>query len=66
MSKLLNSFSAYKKAYADSIEHPEQFWAEIAADFDWSNKWEEVLRWNFEEPNIQWFIGGKPILPSTA
>jgi acetyl-CoA synthetase len=59
MGDLLNSFSAYKKAYAESVENPEQFWAERAADFEWSNAWDKTLDWNFETPNVQWFIGGK-------
>jgi len=31
----IKSFEAYKEAYQKSIEHPENFWAEIAEHFTW-------------------------------
>lgn len=46
-------------AYRVSINQPEQFWASIAEHFRWRKKWEKVLEWNFKEPNIKWFQGGK-------
>jgi|GEM_PF-2409916 len=36
-----------KQAYKESIEQPEKFWAEVAADFKWKKKWDRVLEWNF-------------------
>jgi acetyl-CoA synthetase len=59
MEALLHSFSDYKKAYADSIANPEQFWAARANAFEWMKPWEKVLEWNFDEPKVQWFVGGK-------
>jgi acetyl-CoA synthetase len=41
------------------VEDPEGFWAEIAATFTWKKPWDKVLEWNFREPDIQWFLGGK-------
>ncbi|MEI8053528.1 MAG: acetate--CoA ligase [Bacteroidota bacterium] len=55
----LTSLEAYQKAYQKSVENPEAFWAEIAENFIWNRKWEEVLNWNFNEPKIEWFKGGK-------
>ena len=55
----LTSLEAYQKAYQKSVENPEAFWAEIAENFIWHRKWEEVLNWNFNEPKIEWFKGGK-------
>ncbi len=49
----------YEMAYRVSINQPEQFWASIAEHFRWRKKWEKVLEWNFKEPNIKWFQGGK-------
>lgn len=49
----------YDAAYRKSVEHPEQFWADIAAHFSWRKPWDKVLEWNFTEPRIQWFINGK-------
>ncbi len=55
----ITSFEAYEEAYRKSVEHPETFWAGIAEDFQWRKKWDKVLEWNFDEPNIQWFKNAK-------
>lgn len=55
----IKSFEEYKEVYQNSIEQPETFWAEIAEHFIWKKKWDEVLNWNFTEPKIEWFKGGK-------
>jgi len=55
----LKTFEEYKTAYKKSIDSPEQFWAEIAENFTWQKKWDKVLDWNFEEPNIKWFLNAK-------
>ncbi len=49
----------YHAAYKKSIEDPEGFWAEVASHFQWRKKWDKVLDWNFAEPNVEWFKGGK-------
>ncbi|MVZ61607.1 acetate--CoA ligase [Sphingobacterium humi] len=59
MSFQINSFEAYQDAYKKSVEEPEAFWAGIADNFFWKRKWNNVLNWNFSEPNIKWFEGGK-------
>ncbi len=55
----LKTFEEYKTAFKKSIDSPEQFWAEIAENFTWQKKWDNVLDWNFEEPNIKWFLNAK-------
>ncbi|MEI6880902.1 MAG: acetate--CoA ligase [Bacteroidota bacterium] len=55
----INSFEDYKEAYQKSIDNPEQFWGEIAENFTWKKKWDKVLEWNFTEPKVEWFKGGK-------
>jgi acetyl-CoA synthetase len=55
----IKSYEQYKEAYQKSVDHPEQFWADVAANFTWKKKWDKVLEWNFKEPNVQWFIGGQ-------
>lgn len=59
MNFQINSFEEYQDAYKKSVENPEQFWGEIADHFFWKRKWNNVLNWNFTEPNIKWFEGGK-------
>ena len=41
------------------MEQPEKFWAEVAENFLWKKKWDKVLDWNFSQPEIKWFEGGK-------
>jgi acetyl-CoA synthetase len=55
----IRTFEEYQEKYKRSIEHPELFWGEIAETFQWQRKWDKVLEWNFTEPKIEWFIGGK-------
>ncbi|MDB5232947.1 MAG: acs [Chitinophagaceae bacterium] len=55
----ITTYEAYQQAYKQSVEQPEQFWAAIAENFQWRKKWDEVLNWNFKEPKIEWFKGGK-------
>lgn len=55
----IKSADEYQAAYKKSIEDPEGFWAEVADSFYWRKKWDEVLNWNFSEPTIEWFKGGK-------
>ena len=50
---------AYEEAYAKSIENPAAFWADIAAHFQWRKPWDLTLDWNFVEPHVRWFMGGK-------
>ncbi len=59
MFSRINSFEEYQIEYKKSIETPEAFWAEKAEAFTWKKKWDKVLEWNFDEPNVKWFSGGK-------
>jgi acetyl-CoA synthetase len=49
----------YHRDYKQSVEQPESFWENIAETFTWHKKWDKVLEWNFREPSIKWFEGGK-------
>ena len=55
----IKSFEEYKEVYKRSIEDPSAFWASVAENFTWRKKWDTVLDWNFKEPRIEWFKGGK-------
>jgi acetyl-CoA synthetase len=59
MSNNIHSLEQYKIEYAKSIENPEAFWEEKAAQFSWHKKWDSVLKWDFTKPEIKWFEGGK-------
>lgn len=49
----------YNNQYALSVNDPETFWAGIAEHFTWRRKWDRVLQWNFREPDVKWFSGGR-------
>ncbi len=55
----IKSFEQYKEAYKKSIEDPAAFWSSVAEHFTWRKKWDTALEWNFTEPKIEWFKGGK-------
>lgn len=55
----MKTLDDYKKAYKKSVENPSKFWEEQAEKFVWTKKWDKVLDWNFKEPIIKWFEGGK-------
>jgi acetyl-CoA synthetase len=59
MTLQISSFDEYQEVYKRSVEDPEGFWAEQASTFQWRKKWDKVLDWNFREPNVNWFVGGK-------
>lgn len=59
MNLRIKSLQEYHSNYAESIANPEQFWDNIAQTFQWKKHWDKTLEWNFEEPNIKWFINGK-------
>lgn len=50
---------AYSEAYKKSMENPEEFWGAVAEKFKWHKKWDRVLEWDFEKPEVKWFQGGK-------
>ena len=59
MKGRITSFEEYKREYQRSVENPESFWAEQAESFQWKQKWDKVLEWNFTGPDVKWFLNGK-------
>jgi acetyl-CoA synthetase len=59
MPKTITSIAEYQQEYQRSVQDPEGFWAEKASQFYWRKKWDKVLEWNFTEPKVEWFKGGK-------
>ena len=55
----IKSLEQYHEDYKKAAEEPEAFWANVADNFYWKKKYEKVLEWNFTEPKIEWFKGGK-------
>ena len=54
---LVGSLEQYEAMYRHSVEQPEEFWAEAAAELDWFAPWDKVLEGGMG--SAKWFTGGK-------
>jgi len=53
-------FQTYQDMYKQSLDDPEEFWADMAKKFvTWTSPWDKVLNWDFHSAEIEWFKGGK-------
>ena len=59
MMNKINSLKEYKEEYRKSLDSPEDFWSKKAESFTWKKKWDKVLKWEFQTPQVEWFIGGQ-------
>jgi propionyl-CoA synthetase len=48
----------FEQVYRHSLERPEEFWAQAAAEIDWEQPWERVLD-DSGAPFYRWFAGGR-------
>lgn len=55
----INTLQEYKSAYKNSVENPEQFWENIADSFTWKKRWDDVVKWEFDTPKVEWFSGAQ-------
>ena len=46
-----------RELYDYAARDPEGFWAGMANELEWIERWEKVLEWN--PPWAKWFVGGK-------
>ncbi|KAG8223344.1 hypothetical protein J437_LFUL001222 [Ladona fulva] len=47
----------YDRAFKNSLENPEEFWAEIGHELTWFKPWDKVMD-NTNPPFTKWFVGG--------
>lgn len=59
MELQFSTFEEYQAVYQRSVDDPEGFWAEQANTFQWHKPWDKVLEWDFQKPDVKWFLGGK-------
>ncbi len=59
MFNKINSLGGYFHEFQKSVAHAESFWAQQAEIFFWRKRWEKIVEWNFEDPEIKWFVNGK-------
>lgn len=59
MSHKIQTLSGYFHEYQKSVLEPEKFWERIADSFHWKKPWTKPLEWNFDGPDVKWFVNGK-------
>lgn len=59
MSNRIHTLGGYIHEYQKSVRDPETFWAGVANTFHWHKKWDKLVDWNFEGPDVKWFVNGK-------
>lgn len=59
MIQKIDSLDEYHRLYEESVKDPEGFWSDLANTFHWRKKWEKTVEWNFVDPKVEWFKGGK-------
>ncbi|MDL2279785.1 acetate--CoA ligase [Desulfovibrio sp. OttesenSCG-928-G11] len=56
----VKSLEEYAAMHHKALENPEKFWGERAKQLlTWSKPWTKTLDYDFDEPRIEWFAGGK-------
>ncbi len=55
----VETIEEYRASYERSVRDPEGFWSDLADHLDWYKKWDKVLGYDFDKPEIHWFKGGK-------
>jgi acetyl-CoA synthetase len=53
----ISSMEEYELLYRQSLDNPEKFWGDVAAELHWFKKWDRLLHW--DAPHAQWFVGGQ-------
>ena len=59
MTHKIQTLGGYIHDYQKSVQQPEQFWSRIAESFYWQKKWDKIVEYDFEKPDIKWFLNGK-------
>ncbi|MBL7943410.1 MAG: AMP-binding protein, partial [Flavobacteriales bacterium] len=59
MNYRITTEAEYNITAEEAHNQPEKFWSEIASHFTWKKSWDEVLRWDFHQPNVRWFDGAQ-------
>lgn len=56
----IKNLEEYFQVYRKSVREPENFWEEVAEEhFTWRKKWDNVLSWDFDKPEVKWFENAK-------
>ena len=58
MNLKINSFEQYQEHYKNSVSDPSAFWDGIAQTFRWQKPYDKAYEWDFQKPDVKWFLGG--------
>jgi acetyl-CoA synthetase len=59
MINKIQTLGGYFHEYQKSMVNTEAFWVQQAESFYWRKRWEQVIKWNFDGPDIKWYLNGK-------
>jgi acetyl-CoA synthetase len=57
--KTIKTLEEYKEAVDRANHDPAAYWGELASSFHWKKPWTKTLDWDFEKPDVKWFVNGK-------
>jgi acetyl-CoA synthetase len=66
MDLRIKSYDEYKEQYALSVQDPDAFWDKIAKTFTWRKPYDKVCEWNFDGPDVKWFLNGQVNITENA
>lgn len=49
----------YNTAWKNAAQNKDNYWSEVAADYQWMKPWKSVSSGNFNDLNIEWFSGSE-------
>ena len=53
----VRSIEEYEAAHQRSLENPDEYWSEVAAENHFFKKWDRVVQWN--APFAKWYVGAE-------
>lgn len=59
MMDQITSAQEYQQQWKQAQENPKSYWASVAENLEWFQKWDEVQRGDFNDLNVEWFVGAK-------
>ncbi len=59
MSTRITNWKEYEDAYHRALSEPDAFWSEVAGEYSWHRKWDEVSSGGFADNDVKWFEGAR-------
>lgn len=59
MKYQVKSLPKYFEYQKKATKSPKKFWKKIANTFEWDKRFDEVLNFDFEKAEVEWFKGGR-------